>query len=94
MGLAGRGSNLSRSRNGTVTVTVPRCSRLSAAARSFQRVLSCPKWTKWTPGRSLSPPEVHAAKRKAARAEPVALRFETGKAKLAGHFPELEDRRL
>jgi phage terminase large subunit-like protein len=34
---------------------------------------------------------VHAAKGKAARAEPVALRFETGRAKLAGHFPELED---
>jgi phage terminase large subunit-like protein len=28
---------------------------------------------------------------KAARAEPVALRFETGRAKLAGTFPELED---
>jgi phage terminase large subunit-like protein len=34
---------------------------------------------------------VHAAKSKPARAEPVALRFETGKAKLAGSFPELED---
>ena len=33
----------------------------------------------------------HAAKSKPARAEPVALRFETGKAKLAGRFPELED---
>jgi phage terminase large subunit-like protein len=28
---------------------------------------------------------------KAARAEPVALRFETGRARLAGRFPELED---
>ncbi|MFL6843401.1 MAG: DNA-packaging protein [Allosphingosinicella sp.] len=28
---------------------------------------------------------------KAARAEPIALRFESGKAKLAGSFPELED---
>ncbi|MEA3063959.1 MAG: hypothetical protein QOJ27_387 [Sphingomonadales bacterium] len=28
---------------------------------------------------------------KAARAEPIALRFETGRAKLAGAFPELED---
>jgi phage terminase large subunit-like protein len=28
---------------------------------------------------------------KAARAEPVALRFETGRARLAGAFPELED---
>jgi phage terminase large subunit-like protein len=34
---------------------------------------------------------VHASKGKAARAEPVALRFETGRAKLAGRFPELED---
>jgi phage terminase large subunit-like protein len=34
---------------------------------------------------------VHAAKGKVARAEPVALRFETGRAKLAGRFPELED---
>jgi phage terminase large subunit-like protein len=34
---------------------------------------------------------VAATKSKAARAEPVALRFETGRAKLAGRFPELED---
>jgi phage terminase large subunit-like protein len=34
---------------------------------------------------------VAAAKSKAARAEPIALRFETGQARLAGHFPELED---
>jgi phage terminase large subunit-like protein len=34
---------------------------------------------------------VPATRSKAARAEPVALRFETGRAKLAGHFPELED---
>jgi phage terminase large subunit-like protein len=34
---------------------------------------------------------VHAGPSKAARAEPVALRFETGRARLAGHFPELED---
>ncbi|MGA9583636.1 MAG: terminase family protein [Allosphingosinicella sp.] len=34
---------------------------------------------------------VHAGPSKAARAEPVALRFETGRAKLAGHFAELED---
>jgi len=34
---------------------------------------------------------VSATKSKAARAEPVALRFETGRAKLAGTFPELED---
>jgi phage terminase large subunit-like protein len=34
---------------------------------------------------------VSATKGKAARAEPVALRFETGKARLAGRFPELED---
>ena len=34
---------------------------------------------------------VHAAKGKAARAEPIALRFETGRAFFAGSFPELED---
>jgi len=34
---------------------------------------------------------VHAGPGKAARAEPIALRFETGRARLAGHFPELED---
>lgn len=34
---------------------------------------------------------VAATASKAARAEPIALRFETGRAKLAGHFPELED---
>ena len=33
---------------------------------------------------------VHASKGKVARAEPIALRFERGKAKLAGSFPELE----
>ena len=34
---------------------------------------------------------VGAVPGKAARAEPVALRFETGRAKLAGAFPQLED---
>jgi phage terminase large subunit-like protein len=34
---------------------------------------------------------VAATTGKAARAEPVALRFETGRARLAGFFPELED---
>ena len=34
---------------------------------------------------------VAATKSKAARAEPIALRFETRRARLAGHFPELED---
>jgi len=34
---------------------------------------------------------VAASKSKAARAEPIALRFETGRARLAGHFPDLED---
>ena len=33
---------------------------------------------------------VHATKGKSARAEPIALKFETGKAFLAGEFPELE----
>lgn len=34
---------------------------------------------------------VHAKGSKSARAEPVAARFETGKAKLAGRFAEFED---
>jgi len=34
---------------------------------------------------------VNAGPSKSARAEPIALRFETGKARLAGSFPELED---
>ena len=34
---------------------------------------------------------VPATRSKPARAEPIALRFETGRARLAGHFPELED---
>ena len=34
---------------------------------------------------------VAATASKAARAEPIALRFETGRAKLAGFFPDLED---
>jgi phage terminase large subunit-like protein len=33
---------------------------------------------------------VHASRGKSARAEPVAIRFETGRAYLAGTFPELE----
>jgi phage terminase large subunit-like protein len=33
---------------------------------------------------------VHASRGKCARAEPVALKFETGKAFFAGEFPELE----
>jgi phage terminase large subunit-like protein len=34
---------------------------------------------------------VHASKGKCARAEPVALKFEAGKAFFAGEFPELEE---
>jgi phage terminase large subunit-like protein len=34
---------------------------------------------------------VAATRSKAARAEPIALRFETGRAKLVGSFPDLED---
>ena len=34
---------------------------------------------------------VHAARGKVARAEPVAVAFEKGRARLAGRFPELED---
>jgi phage terminase large subunit-like protein len=33
---------------------------------------------------------VHASRGKCARAEPIALKFETGKAFFAGEFPELE----
>lgn len=33
---------------------------------------------------------VHASRGKSARAEPIALKFETGKAFFAGEFPELE----
>ena len=34
---------------------------------------------------------VHASRGKAVRAEPIALRFESGRAFFAGSFPELED---
>ena len=34
---------------------------------------------------------VHASRGKAARAEPIALMFETGRARLAGDFASLED---
>jgi phage terminase large subunit-like protein len=34
---------------------------------------------------------VRASKGKSARAEPIAIKFETGRAFLAGRFPELED---
>jgi phage terminase large subunit-like protein len=34
---------------------------------------------------------VHASRGKAVRAEPVALRFENGRAFFAGSFPQLED---
>jgi phage terminase large subunit-like protein len=37
---------------------------------------------------------VHARHGKSARAEPVALRFEKGRARLAGHFPELEEQMM
>ena len=42
-------------------------------------------------GASVRPKLVHASRGKVARAEPVALRFEAGKAWFAGTFPELED---
>jgi hypothetical protein len=43
--------------------------------------------------RALRPPvkTAHGRGGKAARAEPIAAVFETGEAKLAGRFPELED---
>jgi len=34
---------------------------------------------------------VHASQGKATRAEPIALRFESGRAYFAGRFPQLED---
>jgi len=42
-------------------------------------------------GLGLGVRKVHAAHGKAARAEPVAALFESGRAKLAGRFPALED---
>ena len=42
-------------------------------------------------GLGLPAKRVHAASGKVARAEPVAALFESGRAKLAGRFPELED---
>ena len=39
----------------------------------------------------LAPKLVHASRGKVARAEPVALLFEAGRAFFAGSFPELED---
>jgi phage terminase large subunit-like protein len=42
-------------------------------------------------GRTLPLKLVHAAESKVARAEPVAALFESGRARLAGRFPELED---
>ena len=39
----------------------------------------------------LAPKLVHAARGKVARAEPVSLLFEAGRAFVAGRFPELED---
>ena len=42
-------------------------------------------------GASVRPKLVHASRGKVARAEPIALRFEAGKAWFTGHFPELED---
>ncbi len=42
-------------------------------------------------GATVRPKLVHASRGKVARAEPIALRFEAGKAWFAGYFPELED---
>ena len=42
-------------------------------------------------GLALPPTLVHARHSKGERAEPVATLFESGRAKFAGRFPELED---
>ena len=42
-------------------------------------------------GASIRPKLVHASRGKVARAEPIALYFEAGKAWFAGTFPALED---
>ena len=42
-------------------------------------------------GASIRPKLVHASRGKVARAEPIALYFEAGRAWFAGSFPELED---
>ena len=63
------------------SVVVAEANNGGAMVASVLRAADCPVKVKL----------VHASKGKVARAEPVALRFEAGKAFLAGCFPALED---
>jgi phage terminase large subunit-like protein len=63
------------------SVVVAEANNGGAMVASVLRAADCPVKVKL----------VHASKGKVARAEPVALRFEAGKAFLAGCFPKLED---
>jgi phage terminase large subunit-like protein len=63
------------------SVVVAEANNGGAMVASVLRAADCPVKVKL----------VHASKGKVARAEPVALRFEAGKAFLAGRFPALED---
>jgi phage terminase large subunit-like protein len=63
------------------SVVVAEANNGGAMVASVLRAAECPVKVKL----------VHASKGKVARAEPVALRFEAGRAFLAGTFPELED---
>jgi phage terminase large subunit-like protein len=63
------------------SIVVAEANNGGAMVASVLRAADCPVKVKL----------VHASKGKAARAEPVALRFEAGKAFLARSFPRLED---
>jgi len=63
------------------SIVVAEANNGGAMVASVLRAADCPVKVKL----------VHASKGKVARAEPVALRFEAGKAFLAGCFPGLED---
>jgi phage terminase large subunit-like protein len=63
------------------SVVVAEANNGGAMVASVLRAADCPVKVKL----------VHASKGKVARAEPVALRFEAGRAFLAGSFPKLED---
>lgn len=63
------------------SIVVAEANNGGAMVASVLRAADCPVKVKL----------VHASKGKAARAEPVALRFEAGRAFLAGSFPRLED---
>jgi phage terminase large subunit-like protein len=63
------------------SIVVAEANNGGAMVASVLRAADCPVKVKL----------VHASKGKVARAEPVALRFEAGRAFLAGSFPKLED---